>query len=164
MSRLSVAEPHETYQVSLLPSQWVEVLVDCTGVQGLYTYLVPPDLMINVGDILSVPFGNQITGGIAIRLINSLPKNLDSIHIKAVDDVISKGFFSTAYWTLINRVADYYYTNLITVIRSALPPKLLGESQRRVRLKLDQIPQGAEIFCRPVAQQVLALMKAQKRR
>ncbi|MGK7932952.1 MAG: primosomal protein N' [Microcystaceae cyanobacterium] len=162
MSPLSVAESKETYQVSLLPSQWVEVLVDCTGVQGLYTYLVPPDLTIKAGDILSVPFGNQITGGIAIRLINALPEDLDSSRIKAVDDIISKGFFSTAYWTLMNRVADYYYTDLITVVRSALPPKLLGKSQRRVRLKANQIPKGAEIFCRPIAQKVLALLKAQK--
>jgi primosomal protein N' (replication factor Y) len=162
MSPLSVAELKETYQVSLLPSQWVEVLVDCTGVQGLYTYLIPPDLNIKAGDILSVPFGNQITGGIAIRLLDSIPKDLDPSRIKAVDDIISEGFFSTAYWTLINRVADYYYTNLIIVIRSALPPKLLGKSQRRIRLKLDQIPQGADVFCRPIAQKVLALLKSQK--
>ncbi|MGK7946430.1 MAG: primosomal protein N' [Microcystaceae cyanobacterium] len=162
MPLFSVAEPKETYQVSLLPSQWVEVLVDCTGVQGLYTYLVPPNLTIQAGDILSVPFGNQTTGGIAIRLITSLPEDLDPNRIKAVDDIISEGFFSDTYWTLMNRVADYYYTNLITVIRSALPPKLLGKSQRRIRLKTSQIPKGAEFFCRPITQKVLALLQAQK--
>ncbi|PSB67989.1 hypothetical protein C7B61_03240, partial [filamentous cyanobacterium CCP1] len=43
--------------------QWVEVLVDCPGTQGLYTYRIPPDLEIQPGDILSVPFGSQQVGG-----------------------------------------------------------------------------------------------------
>ena len=47
---------------------WVQVLVDCPGAQGLYTYEIPFDLVVRVGDILSVPFGAQQVGAIALIL------------------------------------------------------------------------------------------------
>ena len=57
-----VAEPIATYQAQKTP-QWLQVLVDCPGIQGLYTYSLPPELTVESGDIVSVPFGTQITGG-----------------------------------------------------------------------------------------------------
>ena len=36
---------------------WVEVLVDCPGATGLYTYRIPEDLAVQVGDIVSVLLG-----------------------------------------------------------------------------------------------------------
>jgi primosomal protein N' (replication factor Y) len=50
-------------------SDWIEVLVDCPGAQGLFTYAVPSALTIAPGDILSVPFGHQQVGAIAIRSV-----------------------------------------------------------------------------------------------
>jgi primosomal protein N' (replication factor Y) len=57
--RLLVAEAQSSYTVN--SQQWVEVLVDCPGIQGLYTYSLPTDLTVRGGDIVSVPFGMQIT-------------------------------------------------------------------------------------------------------
>ena len=34
----------------------------------------------------------------------------------------------------MNEVAQYYHTDLVNVIKAALPPRLLGKSQRRIRL------------------------------
>ena len=48
---LVVAEPGSSYQCGLSEKQWLEVLVDCPGVQGLYTYSLPPDLSVQPGDI-----------------------------------------------------------------------------------------------------------------
>ena len=157
-----VAEPRSTYQLSLSTQKWVEVLVDCPGTQGLYTYSVPPDLVIQPGDIVSVPFGAQIMGGIAIRFVESPPADLDISRIRPVEDVITSGFFPPTYWQLIQQVAQYYATDLINVIRVALPPGLLGRSQRRVRLQPEAIPPGAEEFCSLTARQVLQLLRTQK--
>jgi primosomal protein N' (replication factor Y) len=110
------------------------VLVDCPGAQGLFTYTVPLELTITPGDILSVPFGHQQVGAIAIRAVAALPQGLEAHQVKPVAAVISPGVFSPHYWQLLEAVADYYQTPLMQVIRTALPPGLLARSQRRVRL------------------------------
>ena len=158
------AESRTTYQSETSAPQWlwVEVLVDCPGIQGLYTYSLPSDLVVQSGDIVSVPFGMQITGGIAIRLLDSPPDDLDVSRIRPVEDVITSGFFPQTYWQLLEKLADYYCTDLMSAIRVALPPGLLERSQRRIRLNSAAIPPGAEAFCSAVAGQILQLLKKQK--
>lgn len=154
------AEPQSDYTVA--PEQWIEVLVDFPGTQGLYTYSLAPGTAVNSGDIVSVPFGTQITGGIAIRRLNKPPADLDLKRIRQVEDVITSGFFHDTYWQLLEKIADYYNTDLISAIRVALPPGLLGRSQRRVRLNSSNIPHGAEAFCSVVAAKVLSLLRTNK--
>ncbi|MBE9054088.1 primosomal protein N', partial [Nostocales cyanobacterium LEGE 11386] len=161
---LIVAEPGKTYQSENVNS-WVEVLVDCPGATGLFTYRLPSQLKIKPGDILSVPFGAQKVGAIAIRLLAEPNIELPPEKIREVEDVVSEGFFPTTYWELLNRVAAYYYTPLIQVIRVALPPGLLGRSQRRIRLlpeqKINRQISSSPTFLSPAAQQVLKLLQAQ---
>ena len=147
-----------------LPSIWVEVLVDCPGAQDLYTYRLPDDLPVNPGDILSIPFGNQVLGGIAIRLLSQLPPELDASQIRTVEMVISRGFFTQSYWELLEQAAQYYQTPLIQVIRTALPPGLLAKSQRRIRLKPELIPADEEAFVSPAARHLLQLLQRSKTR
>ncbi|MEP0916273.1 primosomal protein N' [Leptolyngbya sp. DQ-M1] len=154
MSELqSVAESRAEY---LTAPMWVEVLVDCPGAQGVFTYSVPSGLRVQPGDILSVPFGAQQVGGIAVRVLNDLPK-LEQI--RSIDSIVSAGFFPASYWTLLDRVARYYQTSLMQVVRVALPPGLLARSQRRIRLIN---PEANEVFLNPAAQQILKLLKASK--
>ncbi|QLE39641.1 primosomal protein N' [Nostoc sp. C052] len=134
LSPLVVAQAGESYQSGANLNRWVEVLVDCPGSTGLFTYRLPAQLEIKPGDILSVPFGAQQLGAIAIRLLAQPNIDLPPEKIREVEDIVSVGFFPSAYWELLNRVAAYYYTPLIQVIRVALPPGLLGRSQRRIRL------------------------------
>ncbi len=144
------------------PSTWVEVLVDCPGAQGLYTYRLPPDLSANPGDILSIPFGGRVLGGIVIRLLRQLPPDLDPSRIRMVEAIINQGFFSQSYWDLLQKTADYYQTPLIQVIRTALPPGLLAKSQRRIRLKSELIPPEGGTFVSPSARQLLELLQNSK--
>jgi primosomal protein N' (replication factor Y) (superfamily II helicase) len=159
-SSFLVAEPREYYQ--LVKNGFVEVLVDCPGMQGLYTYSVSSDLAVSAGDILSVPFGSQVIGGIAIRLLNSPPIGLEPEKIRAVEEIIISGFFPDNYWQLLQKVSNYYSTDLMSTIRVALPPGLLGRSQRRIRLKSEAIPTGAEVFCSSIALKILKLLQQQK--
>ncbi|MDC0833892.1 primosomal protein N' [Geitlerinema sp. CS-897] len=157
-----VAEPHAPYSSPPSTAPYVEVLVDCPGSDKLFTYRIPDDISLNPGDILSVPFGSQQVGAIAVRFLDTPSQELDATNIKPIDDVISPGFFPPSYWELLQRVADYYCTPLIQVIRIALPPGLLRRSQRRLRLNPDNIPNGAEQFLNPVARQVLELLQQSK--
>ncbi len=113
---------------------WAEVLVDCPGAKGLYTYRIPMACEIRPGDIVSVPFGAQQVGAITVRLTDCPPAGLAPSSIKAIASVVNSSFFTKEYWQLLNRVARYYQTPLIKVIRTALPPGLLSKSQRRIRL------------------------------
>ncbi|NET31062.1 MAG: primosomal protein N' [Cyanothece sp. SIO1E1] len=143
-------------------NQWVEVLVDCPSIQGLYIYRLPPTVTVSPGDILSVPFGAQQIGAIALHLINQLPPHLDPAQIREVEAVISAGFFTPHYWALLDRIAQFYQSPLIQVIRTALPPGLLGRSQRRIRLKPEHIPTDADVFLSAAAQRLLALLQSAK--
>ncbi|MDY6938988.1 MAG: primosomal protein N' [Cyanobacteriota bacterium] len=157
----AVCEPTATYGVS--SPRYVEVLVDSPGsADKLFTYGLPADLDVQPGDILSVPFGAQQVGAIAIRHLDRLPEDLAPDRIKLVEDIVSRGFFPPNYWQLLERVASYYYTPLIQAISVALPPGLLGKSQRRVRLNPEAIPPGGSTFLNAAAQQVLALLQASK--
>ncbi|MEM6253709.1 MAG: primosomal protein N' [Cyanobacteria bacterium P01_D01_bin.156] len=124
------AETPEKYKLEA-----VEVLVDCPGASGLYTYRIPKNFSVVPGDIISVPFKGQQLGAIAIRRLPTSSISQLDYTLRDVEGLISRGFFSKDYWKLLERVASYYQTPLIQVIRTALPPGLLGRSQRRIRLK-----------------------------
>ncbi len=173
LSPLVVAEPGELYQSGTTLNKWIEVLVDCPGNTGLFTYRLPAQLDVRPGDILSVPFGAQQLGAIAIRLLAQPNIDLPPEKIREVEDIVSAGFFPSAYWELLNRVAAYYYTPLIQVIRVALPPGLLGRSQRRIRLTSLALRKEEEAsnylltsadpsaFLTPTARQIWELLQAQ---
>ncbi|MEA5593852.1 primosomal protein N' [Rivularia sp. UHCC 0363] len=147
------------YQPRMTPKQWVEVLVDCPGMTGLLTYGLPEQLEVKPGDILSVPLNTQTVGGIAIRKLTKPPQNIPIEKIRNIEDVVSAGFFPHSYWQLLNQVAAYYYTPLIKVIRVALPPGLLGKSQRRIRLISNQNTFISSLS--PAARKILDLLQAQ---
>ncbi|MDB9314559.1 primosomal protein N' [Spirulina sp. CS-785/01] len=160
-TRLSVAEPSAPYDSRPRTDRWVEVLVDAPGGQGLYTYRCPPTLTVQVGDVVNVPFGAQRMGGIVIREVATLPAHLSAERVRDIAEIVTTGFFPPRYWQWLEEVAEYYLTSLIVLIRTALPPGLLQRSQRRIRLTAT-LPPGAETFCSPMAQQVLAQLRSQK--
>ncbi|MEB3339920.1 primosomal protein N' [Okeania sp.] len=167
-----LAEPGSSYK-NLAPEsqEWAEVLVDVPfqtstddteEEEKLFTYKIPPDMQIQPGDILVVPFGKQQVGAIAIRKTSQLPEGLSSDRVKNISDIITRGFFPATYWQLLEKVAVYYQTPLIKVIRTALPPGLLKRSQRRIRIIETAIPTGGEIFLNTKAQKILEILQNSK--
>ncbi len=152
------------------PQPWVAVLVDCPHIeagQGVFTYAIPETLTVKDGDIVSVPFGSQQLGGIVIGSRTTLPPTLTPDKVKPIDSVVMSGFFSPHYWHLLHWVGEYYCTELITVIRMALPPGLLERSQRRIRLQGDRLPDEWSLFLtqasqRPARQIIQLLQQSQQ--
>ena len=159
-----VSEPITGYAIGIKAHGLVEVLVDCPGTQALFTYNVPERLSIRAGDILSVPLGGQIVGGIAIRFVDRLPDGLAIDKIKDIDDVVASGLFKANYWQWLTQIAEYYYTPLIQVIKVALPPGLLTRSQRRIRACIsasDSIDDSSSgIFLSHIAKQIINLLNS----
>ena len=87
-----VAQPENKYNIEAKKPGWIEVLVDCPRVAGLFTYGLPPQLQVKPGDVVSVPFGTQVMGGIAIRLLHELPTEISPEKVRNVEDVVSSGF------------------------------------------------------------------------
>ncbi|MBK1986781.1 primosomal protein N' [Sphaerospermopsis aphanizomenoides BCCUSP55] len=143
LSAVAVAEPGGSYQLKTTFYRWIEVLADFPinpteyeSEENLYVYHLPEGLEVKPGDIVTVPFGANLFGGIVIRLLAQPPEKLSQEKIRDVEDVIQRGFFPETYWKLMEKVSHYYYTKLIQVVRTALPPGLLRQSQRRIRLTL----------------------------
>ncbi len=156
-----VAAPTVPYH--LAEPRWLEVLVDCPGVQDVLTYAVPESLAVDLGDIVSVPLQQHLVSGIALRWMPTLPADLEAAQVRPLRAVVATGFLPAAYLHLLDRTARYYGTPLMAVVRSALPPGLLGRSRRRVRLHRAALPEGAEAFLndRP-AQQVLHFLLSRR--
>ncbi len=153
--------PMPTLPPAAIAGGWVEVLVDCPGAQGVFTYGVPAGLSVAAGDIVSVPFGAQQVGGVVIQPVDRLPPEVTAAQVRPVEAVIQRSFFPATYWTLLQQVATYYQTPLIAVIRVALPSGLLARSQRRVRLR-QAVPPAASLNLSSRAQAVLAVLQASK--
>ncbi|MEO0373794.1 MAG: primosomal protein N', partial [Cyanobacteria bacterium P01_A01_bin.17] len=151
-----MTDPKPSPDVAASRGPFVEVLVDCPGAEKLFTYRLPPALTIQTGDILSVPFGPQTVGGIAIRCFAELPEALATARIREVVDLVSPSLFPDNYWSLLERVAQYYHAPLMAVIRVALPPGLLMRSQRRIRLNpsVPVVPQTLT----PAAQKLIEIL------
>ncbi|WP_310412163.1 primosomal protein N', partial [Chamaesiphon sp. OTE_8_metabat_110] len=154
-----VSEPITGYTIGTKASGLVEVLVDCPGTQALYTYNVPARLSIQVGDILSVPLGGQVVGGIAIRFVDRLPENLPLAKIKDIEDVVASGLFKANYWQWLAQIGHYYHTPLIQVIKVALPPGLLTRSHRRIKAISTDL--NTDVFLSPIAKKILQLLNSQ---
>ncbi len=138
---------------------WVEVLVDSPFTQGLFTYAIPAGSEVDPGDIVSVSFGSQQVGAIAIRILLDLPTYLDPQQIKPVGEILARGFFSATYWQLLLKVADYYQADPMAVIKAALPPGLLRRSQTRIRLITDDFKEVNQSGFSPTALAVLGCLQ-----
>ena len=86
-SSLVIAENKGSYNSDTSINRWIQVLVDCPAwaaeaateeekTNNVLTYRLPDGLEVKPGDILSVPFGIQKVGGIAIRLLTQPPADL----------------------------------------------------------------------------------------
>ncbi len=153
-----VAAPVSAYSPA---PRWLEVLVDCPSLQEVLTYQVPPDLAVQPGDIVSVPLQKHQVGGLALRWAAALPPGLDSAQVRPLKAVVATGFLPSDYVHLLDRTARYYDTPLMGVLRAALPPGLLGRSQRRVRVQRAAIPEGAALPS-GAAQQVLSFLLSRR--
>ncbi len=118
----------------------MQVLVDCPTVETAYTYEVPAGWPVAAGDIVEVPFGQQMLRGIVLAVLSALPTDLAGVTVRPLAAVVGQGFWPAGYWELLEQVAAYYCTPLMQVVRTALPPGVLGRWQRRLRLCSDVVP------------------------
>ena len=100
-----------------------------------FSYIIPPEMQdkIKIGQALLVPFGRQgLINAFCVGFSDYLPPE---IRAKRVGKILDETpLFSVEYLKLLEWVANYYCTDLITVLNTAIPLKLIEKS-----LKTEQI-------------------------
>ncbi len=111
---------------------WVDVLVDVPGVQEVYTYRAIAGVM--PGDVVQVPWRHRLAVGMVLGWVAALPAGVTPDQVKPIAALLHPQLFPADYWPLLQKVADYYQTSLVQVLRLALPPGVFRRSQTRVKV------------------------------
>jgi len=105
-----------------------------------FSYLIPENMQekIKIGQVLLVPFGRQgLIHAFCVGFSDYLPPE---IRAKKVSKILDETpLFSVEYLKLLEWVANYYCTDLITVLNTAIPLKLIEKS-----LKTEQTIEGVD--------------------
>ncbi|MFS8826167.1 hypothetical protein, partial [Synechococcus sp. R6-6] len=67
-----------------VPPRWLEVWVDHPHLGGCFTYRVPEGSAPEAGDLLSVPFGQQMAGAVALGWRSELPAGVDPQSVREI--------------------------------------------------------------------------------
>lgn len=100
-----------------------------------FSYIIPPEMQekIKIGQALLVPFGRQgLINAFCVGFSDYLPPEIKAKRVGKILD--ETPLFSVEYLKLLEWVANYYCTDLITVLNTAIPLKLIEKS-----LKTEQI-------------------------
>ena len=113
-------------------SKYALALVNIKGLGvKTFSYLIPDDMQgkIQVGQVLFVPFGRQgLVNAFCVGFSDYLPPE---IRAKKVSKILEENpLFTIDYLKLLEWVANYYCTDLITVINAAITLKLIEKASK----------------------------------
>jgi primosomal protein N' (replication factor Y) len=94
-----------------------------------FSYLIPQEMKdkIKIGQALLVPFGRQgLIHAFCVGFSNYLPPEIKAKKVSKILD--ETPLFSVEYLKLLEWVANYYCTDLVTVLNVAIPLKLIEKS------------------------------------
>ncbi len=111
------------------------VLVDVAKLgTKTFSYLIPDDFKetIKIGQAVVVPFGpKRKIKGYVVGFSNYLE---EGIKAKYIDDILeSEPLFDLEYLKLLEWVANYYFCDLPTVLKTALPQKFFEKNVKNYR-------------------------------
>ena len=113
-------------------SKYAQALVNIKGLGvKTYSYLIPDYLQykIQIGQVLLVPFGRQgLIQAFCVGFSDYMPEGIKAKKIHSI--VEEKPLFSLDYLKLLEWVANYYCTDLVTVINAAIPLKLIEKASK----------------------------------
>ena len=108
------------------------VLVNITGLGvKTFSYLIPEDMkqVIRIGQPVLVPFGKRgLVNAFVVGFSDYLPGDFTPKKINKILD--TNPLFSLKYLKLLEWVANYYCTDLVTVINMAIPSKFIEMSSK----------------------------------
>ena len=111
------------------------VLVDVAALgTKTFSYLIPDEFKdkIKIGQALSVPFGaRRKVKGYLVGFSNYLEAGIKA---KYIDEILeSEPLFDINYLKLLEWVANYYFCDIATVLKTALPQKFFEKNVKNYR-------------------------------
>ena len=113
-------------------SKYALALVNIKGLGvKTYSYLIPDEMQtkIKIGQVILVPFGRQgLVNAFCVGFSDYLPPEIKA---KKINKILEENpLFTVEYLKLLEWVANYYCTDLITVINAAIPLKLIEKASK----------------------------------
>lgn len=96
-----------------------------------FSYLIPDEMKdkIQIGQAILVPFGRQgLINAFCVGFSDYLPEEIRAKKINRILD--EKPLFSIDYLKLLEWVANYYCCDLVTVLNTAIPMKLIEKNSK----------------------------------
>lgn len=113
-------------------SKYALALVNIKGLGvKTFSYLIPEDMKekIRIGQAILVPFGRQgLINAFCVGFSDYLPQEIKAKKINKILD--ENPLFSIEYLKLLEWVANYYCTDLVTVLNAAIPMKLIEKAAK----------------------------------
>ena len=108
------------------------VLVNIKGLGvKTFSYNIPEEMknIIQVGQAVLVPFGRQgLINAFVVGFSDYVP---DGIRVKKINRILDETpLFSLKYLKLLEWVANYYCTDFVTVLNTAIPMKLIEKNAK----------------------------------
>jgi len=113
----------------------VKYALALVNIKGLgvktFSYLIPDEMKdkIQIGQAILVPFGRQgLINAFCVGFSDYLP---EEIRAKRINKILDENpLFSIEYLKLLEWVANYYCTDLVTVLNAAIPMKLIEKAAK----------------------------------
>ena len=105
----------------------LDVLVEIGQGTLLLTYSNNPTEAATSGDLVWVPVRQRLRAGLVITERPEPPAGVSREQLQTVKTVILKAAFSRAWQQFIGWCAEETHTSLLQVLRTALPPGVLGQ-------------------------------------
>lgn len=96
-----------------------------------FSYIIPDEMKskIQIGQAILVPFGRQgLVNAFCVGFSDYLPEEIKAKKIYKILD--EEKLFSIEYLQLLEWVANYYCTDLVTVLNAAIPLKLIEKGNK----------------------------------
>ena len=106
---------------------WLDVLVEIGQGTLLLTYVNNSTEPVETGDLVWVPVRQRLHAGLVMAERPEPPAGVPREQLQTVRNLILKGAFSRVWRQLIGWCAEHTHTSLLQVLRTALPPGVLGQ-------------------------------------
>ena len=125
--------------------KYAMVLVNIKGLGvKTFSYLIPDEMKdtIQIGQAVLVPFGRQgLINAFVVGFSDYIPGDF---RVKKINKILDETpLFSLKYLKLLEWVANYYCTDFVTVLNTALPMRLI-EKNAKVELAVSLIKEDGE--------------------
>lgn len=123
--------------------KYAVVLINIKGLGvKTFSYNIPGEMadVLQIGQAVLVPFGRQgLVNAFVVGFTDYVP---EGIRIKKINRILDETpLFSIKYLKLLEWVANYYCTDFVTVLNTAIPMKLI-EKNAKTEMSVEITPMG----------------------